>query len=111
MGDLGATQVLGKIRQARTERELRELMQRGDANLAVVIPPDIERRIADGSRAAFQIIVDGSQPALENVASGLAAMPLLRRAGRPRPRGRSRSRSPTTRRSAPRCRSCLRSAA
>jgi ABC-2 type transport system permease protein len=83
VGDLGATQVLGKIRQARTERELRELMQRGDANLAVVIPPDIERRIADGSRAAIQIIVDGSQPALENVASGLAAMPLLRRIGTP----------------------------
>jgi ABC-2 type transport system permease protein len=83
VGDLGATQVLGSIRQAGTDRELRELMQRGDANIAIVIPPDLERRIADGRRAALQIVVDGSQPALENVASGLASMPLLRRAGAP----------------------------
>ncbi len=81
VGDLGATQVLGRIRQARTDRELRELMQSGEANIAIVIAPDLERRIVDGNRAALQILVDGSQPALENVAAGLAAMPLLRRAG------------------------------
>ena len=81
VGDLGATQVLGSIRQAGTDRELRELMQRGDANIAIIVPPDIERRVAEGRRPALQIVVDGSQPALENVASGLASMPLLRRAG------------------------------
>jgi ABC-2 type transport system permease protein len=81
VGDLGATQVLGEIRQARTDRELRDLMHHGKANIAIVIAPDIERRLADGRRPALQILVDGSQPALENVASGLAAMPLLRRAG------------------------------
>ncbi len=83
--DLGATQVLGTIRQAGSERELRELIQRGDANVGIVIPPDLERRIAQGDRAAMQILVDGSQPALENVAQGLTAIPLLRRAGRPAP--------------------------
>jgi ABC-2 type transport system permease protein len=83
VGDLGATQVLGRIRQAGTERELRELMQQGDANIAIVIAPDLERRVADGRRPALQIIVDGSQPALENVAAGLASMPLLRRAAAP----------------------------
>jgi ABC-2 type transport system permease protein len=80
IGDLGATQVLGQIRHAGTERELRELMEQGEANIAIVVAPDVERRIADGKRPALQIVVDGSQPALENVASGLAAMPLLRRA-------------------------------
>jgi ABC-2 type transport system permease protein len=83
VADLGATQVLGRIRQARTDRELRELMQQGEANIAIVIAPDIERRIADGNRGALQIIVDGSQPGLENVAAGLAAMPLFARAGAP----------------------------
>jgi ABC-2 type transport system permease protein len=83
VGDLGATQVLGRIRQAGTERELRELMQQGDANIAIVIAPNLERRIADGKRPALQIIVDGSQPALENVAAGLASMPLLRRTAAP----------------------------
>ena len=83
VGDLGATQVLGEIRQARTDAELRELMRQGDANIAIVIAPDLERRIADDDRAAIQILVDGSQPALENVASGLASMPLLKRPGAP----------------------------
>lgn len=83
VGDLGATQVLGTIRQAGTERGLRELMQKGDANVAIVIAPDLDRRIADGRRPVLQIVVDGSQPGLENVAAGLAAMPLLKRAGTP----------------------------
>jgi ABC-2 type transport system permease protein len=81
VGDLRATQVLGEVRQARSEGELRELIQRGEANVGIVIAPDLERRIADGDRAALQILVDGSQPALENVAEGLGAVPLLRRAG------------------------------
>jgi ABC-2 type transport system permease protein len=81
VADLGATQVLGTIRQAGSDRELRELMQRGEANIGIVIAPDLERRIADGDRAVMQILVDGSQPALENVAAGLGSIPLLRRAG------------------------------
>ena len=81
VADLGATQVLGAIRQAGSERELRELMQRGEANVGIVIATDVERRIAEGDRAAVQILVDGSQPALENVAEGLGSIPLLRRAG------------------------------
>lgn len=81
VGDLRATQVLGELRQAGSERELRELIQRGEANVGIVVAPDLERRIADGERAAIQILVDGSQPALENVAEGLGSMPLLRRAG------------------------------
>jgi len=81
VGDLRATQVLGELRQAGSDRELRQMMQRGEANIGIVIAPDLERRIADGRRPGLQILVDGSQPALENVAQGLAAMPLLRRAG------------------------------
>ena len=81
IGDLLATQVLGDLRQARTERELRTLIQRGDANIGIVIAPDLERRLADGDRAAIQILVDGSQPSLEGVAEGLGSVPLLRRAG------------------------------
>lgn len=83
VADLGATQVLGAIRQAGSEAELRGLIQRGEANVGIVIPADVERRIAEGGRAAMQILVDGSQPALENVAQGLGQMPLLRRAGSP----------------------------
>ncbi|MEX2151484.1 MAG: ABC transporter permease [Steroidobacteraceae bacterium] len=83
LGDLAATQVLGTLRPAVSEGELRELMQKGESNVGIVIAPDIERRLADGNRAVMQILVDGSQPALENVAQGLGAMPLLQRRGTP----------------------------
>ncbi len=83
LGDLAATQVLSTLRPAVSERELRELMQKGEANVGIVIAPDIERRLADGNRPVMQILVDGSQPALENVAQGLGAMPLLQRRGTP----------------------------
>ena len=81
VGDLQATQVLRVVRQAGSERELRELMQRGDARVGIVIAPDLERRLFEGDRPAVQLLVDGSQPALENIAQGLGSMPLLKRAG------------------------------
>ncbi len=81
VGDLQATQVLRVMREAGSERELRELMQRGDARVGIVIAPDLERRLFEGNRPAVQLLVDGSQPALENIAQGLGSMPLLKRAG------------------------------
>jgi ABC-2 type transport system permease protein len=84
VGDLQATQVLRVVRQAGSERELRDLMQRGEARVGVIIATDIERRLFEGDRPAVQLLVDGSQPSLENLAQGLASMPLLQRAGAPR---------------------------
>jgi len=81
VGDLQATQVIRVVRHADTGRELRELMQRGAAKVGVVIAADIERRLQEGDRPAVQILVDGSQPSLENLAQGLGEMPVLRRAG------------------------------
>jgi ABC-2 type transport system permease protein len=81
VGDLQATQVLRVVRQAGSERELRELMQRGEARVGIVIAPDLERRLFEGDRSAVQLLVDGSQPSLENLAQGLASMPVLQRAG------------------------------
>jgi ABC-2 type transport system permease protein len=82
VGDLAATQVMHITWQADSGAEFDRIMERGDANIGVVILPDLERRLADGA-AAVQIVVDGSQPSLENVAQGLAAMPILRRPGTP----------------------------
>ena len=85
VADLRATQVLGSVRQVDSERQLRALMQEGAASIGIVIAPDLERRLHEGRRPVFQILVDGSQPSLENVAQGLASMPLLRRAGAAQP--------------------------
>ncbi len=81
VGDLQATQVIRVVRQAGSERELRQLMQRGEATVGIVIAASLERRLYEGDRPAVQLLVDGSQPALENVAQGLASMPVLHRAG------------------------------
>ena len=81
VADLSATQVMRIAWQADSESELRSRMQRGDARIGVVIAPDVERRLADGNRAAVQIITDGGQPSLQNVAQGLAALPVFTRHG------------------------------
>ncbi len=81
VADLAATQVMQITYQAGSESELRGRMARGEASIGVVIPPDVERRLFEGDRPVLQIIVDGSQPALENVAQGLSAVPSLGRAG------------------------------
>jgi len=81
VADLAATQVMRIVRQAGSEAEFEQVMRRGDARLGVVIAPDVERRLADGSASAVQIVVDGSRPSLENVAQGLAELPVLRRPG------------------------------
>jgi len=81
VGDLQATQVLHVVREADSERELQDLMQRGDARVGIVIVADLERRLFEGDRPAVQLLVDGSQPSLENIAQGLSSMPVLQRAG------------------------------
>ncbi len=85
VADLSATQVMNIAWQADSEAELAWRMRRGDARIGVVIAQDVERRLADGSRAAVQIITDGGQPSLQNVAQGLAALPVLSRRGAGRP--------------------------
>jgi ABC-2 type transport system permease protein len=81
VADLAATQVMRIAWQADSEEEFREIMARGEAAIGVVIQPDVERRIAEGGRSAVQIVVDGSQPSLENIAQGLAGLPLASRPG------------------------------
>jgi ABC-2 type transport system permease protein len=56
-------------------------MREGRVSMAVVIPPDFERRLQSDARPVVQILVDGSQPNLSGVASGIAALPLLTRHG------------------------------
>jgi ABC-2 type transport system permease protein len=71
-----------------SDRELVTLLDTGRVSLAVVVPPDFERRAA-GAGARFQVIVDGSQSMLAtiaaahiaSVAGGYAAERLERRAG------------------------------
>ncbi|MBM5810772.1 MAG: ABC transporter permease [Gammaproteobacteria bacterium] len=81
IADLRATQVLGTVRAVDSEAGLRRALQEGAASIGIVIAPDLERRLYERRRPALQILVDGSQPSLENIAQGLVSSPLLQRPG------------------------------
>ena len=73
--DMLATGVIEPAREARTPRELMDLLERGEISVGVVIPPDFERRRLDG-REAVQVLVDGSDTVVQSAAVQLAQMPI-----------------------------------
>jgi len=81
IAQLKATQVVHVRYTTRSSDELAQLMREGRASMAVVIPRDFERRLQADTRPVVQILVDGSQPQLAVVASGIAAVPILTRHG------------------------------
>ena len=81
IAQLKATQVVHVRYTTRSSEELAQLMREGRASMAVVIPHDFERRLQANTRPVVQILVDGSQPQLAVVASGIAAVPILTRHG------------------------------
>jgi ABC-2 type transport system permease protein len=56
-------------------------MQHGEISVGIVIPQDFERRRLGSDRAVVQLLIDGSEPMVDSVARGLAAVPLPGRAG------------------------------
>ena len=73
--DIVATEVVQPVLEAQTPQQLIEAMRRGEISIGIVIPPDYERRRAEG-REALQILVDGSDNAVQSAAAQLARMPL-----------------------------------
>src|SRR5262245_8717988 len=81
IAQLSATQVVHVDYTTQSAAEVERLMREGRASMAVIIPPDFERRLQSDTRPVAQILVDGSQPSLSGVAGGLAAIPLITRRG------------------------------
>ncbi|HEU4773564.1 MAG TPA: ABC transporter permease [Lysobacter sp.] len=73
--DLFATGVVKPVAQADTPQELMSLIRRGTISIGIVIPPDFDRRRIEG-REAVQVLVDGSDTAVQSAARQLAQMPL-----------------------------------
>jgi ABC-2 type transport system permease protein len=80
VADLQATGVIDLLPPSPDVPDLRRRMQSGEISVGIVIPPDFERRRLGDDRAVAQILVDGSEPMVEAVARGLAAVPLPARA-------------------------------
>lgn len=73
--DMVATGVVDPVRVESTPQQLMERLRRGEINVGIVIPPDFERRLIDGREVA-QILVDGSDNAVQGAAAQLAQMPV-----------------------------------
>jgi ABC-2 type transport system permease protein len=73
--DVVATTVITPSLVARTPQELMEAIRRGQISLGIVVPPDFERRRAEG-REQMQVLVDGSDNAVQSAAAQIAQMPL-----------------------------------
>jgi ABC-2 type transport system permease protein len=73
--DVVATTVVKPMLAARTPDELMEAMRRGEISIGIVIPPDFERRRSEG-RELMQVLVDGSDNAVQSAAAQLAQMPI-----------------------------------
>ena len=73
--DMQAGQVVQFVLQTPGPEGLTEALRRGDITIGVYIPWDFERRLTDGSRAAAQLLADGSDPSILNVARQLLNTP------------------------------------
>ncbi|RNF86148.1 ABC transporter permease [Montanilutibacter psychrotolerans] len=73
--DMIATGVIKPVATADTPQELMTLIRRGEIRVGIHVPADFERRRIDG-REALQVMVDGSDPAVQGAAAQLAQMPL-----------------------------------
>jgi ABC-2 type transport system permease protein len=73
--DMQNTGVIRPVRDAGSPQELMTMLRRGEISVGIAIPPDFERRRLDG-RQAVQVLVDGSDTAVQSTAAQLAQMPL-----------------------------------
>lgn len=73
--DMLATGVVVPVRDADVPWQAEDALRRGEASVAIVVPPDVERRIAEG-REAVQVMVDGSDNAVQSAAAQLARVPI-----------------------------------
>lgn len=79
VASLVATQVIKVEGYYGSPAELEVRMQQGAIKVGVIIPADFERRLLQRDRPVAQLLIDGSEPSVENVARGLAAMPAATR--------------------------------
>jgi ABC-2 type transport system permease protein len=70
-----ATDVIKPTARVATPQQLMTLLREGRINVGIVIPRDFERRRADG-RPVAQILVDGSDTAVQSAAMQLAQVPI-----------------------------------
>jgi ABC-2 type transport system permease protein len=73
--DAQATQVVDVVARAGSARELERMLVSGEISVGVLIPADLEQRLARRDRPAAQLLVDGGDPVVLGAARALTALP------------------------------------
>ena len=73
--DMLATGVVAPVADATTPAQLMAWLQRGEIAVGIHVPSDFERRRMDGREVA-QVLVDGSDTAVQGAAAQLAQLPV-----------------------------------
>ena len=73
--DMRATGIIEITGVADSPAQAMDQLRRGRISAAIVLPPDFERRLADG-RPAVQVMVDGTDTVVQAAAVQLAQLPL-----------------------------------
>lgn len=74
--ELEQSQVVNVRYKLREPSAIEALVRAGKISVAIVLPADLDRRLARRDRAVMQLIVDGSDPVIQQAARQLAALPL-----------------------------------
>ena len=81
VADMQSTGVIRVREYLASAPQLRRRLQSGAVSIGIYIPADFERRRLERDRPLAQLLVDGSEPTIENIARAFTAMPLPARAG------------------------------
>jgi len=81
VAELEAGQVVHFIETAAGPAQLRTALATGRVSAALYIPPDFERRRAEGNRPVAQLMIDGSSPGIAEPLRALMNLPLTPRSG------------------------------
>ncbi len=69
--DLAHSQVIDIRHQVRNASELEQLLRQGEITVGIYVPPDFDRRQAQGDRALMQLLADGSDPIVQSAIARL----------------------------------------
>lgn len=81
VADMQASGVVRITEHAASVSDLQRSLRSGKVSIGVYIPADFERRRLARDRPLAQLLVDGSEPTIENIARAFVAMPLADREG------------------------------
>lgn len=76
LADAQATRIIDIERRFQSAGELETALRRGAIAVGIVVPADFDTRLVTRDRPLAQLLIDGSDPVVQNVARALAQLPV-----------------------------------